>query len=155
MLALPSDSPRPLLGRKNSPDGLYSTYNPPSVSGLLTRQFATFIGGAADFLLYSLYCANYQAAFRLDRQWGSRQGLGIADKALRVAFKFCTARLFGKRVTRGWPWAGPELFPFLVVVEYEKDLQQSSWWYNTYPTSINLSAHLWHDPKFTLVCFTI
>ena len=31
VLALPSDSPRPLLGRKNSLDDLYSTYNPPSV----------------------------------------------------------------------------------------------------------------------------
>ena len=154
MLALPSDSPRPLLGRKNSLDDLYSTYNPPSVSGLLTRQFATVIGGAADFLLHSLYCANHQTTFRPDRQWGSRQGLGIADKALRVAFKFCTARLFGKRFARSWPCAGPT-FPFLIDAEYEKDLQQSSWWYNTYPTSINLSAHLWHDPKFTLVCFTI
>ena len=31
VLSLPSDSPRPLLGRKNSLDDLYSTYNPPSV----------------------------------------------------------------------------------------------------------------------------
>ena len=67
-VVLPSDSSRPLLGHKNSPDGLYSTYNPPSVSGMLTRQFATVIGGAADFLLYSLYCANHQTTFRLVRQ---------------------------------------------------------------------------------------
>ena len=59
---------RPLLGRKYSPDDLYSTYNPPSVSGLLTVQLATVIGGAADFLLRSLYCANHQTTFRPDRQ---------------------------------------------------------------------------------------
>ena len=64
MLALPPDSPQTLLGHKYSPDDLYSTRRPPSVSGLLTVQFATVIGGAADFLLHPLYCANYQAIYQ-------------------------------------------------------------------------------------------
>ena len=63
VLALPSDSARPLLGRKYSPDDLYSTYRLPLCRALLTVQFAGVIEVAADFLLHPLYCANYQAIY--------------------------------------------------------------------------------------------
>ena len=99
MLVLPPDSPQPFLGRKYLPNDLYNTHRPPLCRALLTVQFAGVIEGATDFLLHPLYCANYQAIYQT---W---QAMRKSDKALCVAFKFCTRPgYFGKRLQK----VGPE-----------------------------------------------
>ena len=55
---------QPFLGRKYSPNDLYSTHRLPLCRALLTVQFAGVIEVAADFLLHPLYCANYQAIYQ-------------------------------------------------------------------------------------------